>query len=57
MDPQEPDGTGAELLGFCVAVLAGLVLGIALLLARRGIRILPTLLPLWRSPVFVEESG
>lgn len=53
VEPKEPVGeSGAELLGLCLAVMAGLVLGIALLLMRRGIRIPRTLLPAWQSPVF-----
>ena len=57
MDPDEPVGeSGAGLLGLCLAVLAGLLLGIALLLARRGVRIPRTLLPAWQSPVFIGRD-
>jgi len=50
MSSEEPVGeNGAGLLGLCLAVLAGLLLlGIALLLARRGVRIARTMLPAWQ---------
>lgn len=56
MDSDEPGESGAGLLGLCLAVMAGLVLGIALLLARRGVRIPPTLMPAWQSPVFIGRD-
>lgn len=49
---QVPGGDeGGGLLGLCLAILAGLVVGVALTLARRGIPILNSLLPAWPSPV------
>lgn len=49
---QAPDGDeGGGLLGLCLAFLTGLILGVALTLARRGVRILSSLLPTWPSPV------
>lgn len=58
MDSDEPTGeSNAGLLGLCLAVLAGLLmLGIALLLALRGVRIPRTLLPAWQSPVSVGRD-
>lgn len=57
MDSDEPVGeSGATLLGLCLAVLAGLVLGIALLLARRGFRIPRTLLPAWQPLLFIGRD-
>lgn len=55
---EEPVGESrAGLLGLCLAVLAGmLLLGIALLLARRGVRIPPALLPAWQSAVFIGRD-
>ena len=55
---EEPVGeSGAGLLGLCLAVLAGvLLLGIALLLARRGVRIPRTLLPAWRPLLFIGRD-
>lgn len=54
---EEPDGeSGAGLLGLCLAVLAGLLLGIALLLARRGFPGPRTLLPAWQPPVFIGRD-
>ncbi|WP_328527156.1 DUF6153 family protein [Nocardioides sp. NBC_00368] len=44
------DEEGGGLLGLCLAILTGLVVGIALTLARRGIRVLRSLLPAWPSP-------
>lgn len=49
---QAPDGDeGGGLLGLCLAILAGLIVGVALTMARRGIRILDSLLPIWPIPV------
>jgi len=49
---QAPDGDeGGGLLGLCLAILAGLIVGVALALTRRGIRVLSSLLPTWPSPV------
>lgn len=49
---QAPDGDeGGGLLGLCLAILTGLIVGVALTLARRGIRILSSLLPTWPSLV------
>lgn len=43
---EKPDGDpGDSLLGLCLAILCGLLLGLALLSARRGIRIPHWLLP------------
>lgn len=57
MGPQEPDGeSGTEFLGLCLAVLAGLLLGIALLLARRGVRTLRTLLPVGQHRIFIRRD-
>jgi hypothetical protein len=48
---------GAGLLGLCLAVLAGLLLlGIALLLARRGVRIPRTLLAAWQPLRFIRRD-
>ena len=47
---------GAGLLGLCLAVLAGLVLGTALLLAGRGIRPPRSLLQAWPHPVLVGRD-
>ncbi|MGH3352003.1 MAG: hypothetical protein ACRDPS_15150 [Nocardioides sp.] len=50
---QAPDGEGGgSILGLCLAILTGLILGFALLMARRGTRVLRSLLPTWHSPVF-----
>ncbi|OIJ26048.1 hypothetical protein UG56_014730 [Nocardioides luteus] len=46
------DGEGGGLLGLCLAILGGLMLAVALFLARRGIRLLRSLLPAWPGPVF-----
>ncbi|MFI5627726.1 hypothetical protein ACIA03_29985 [Nocardioides sp. NPDC051685] len=46
------DGEGGGLLGLCLAILSGLILAVALFLARRRIRLLTSLLPTWPSPVF-----
>lgn len=46
------DGVDGDLLGLCLAILSGLILAVALLMARRGIQILCTLLPAWPNPVF-----
>lgn len=46
------DEEGGGLLGLCLAILTGLVVGIVLTLARRGIRILRNLLPAWPSGSF-----
>lgn len=57
MDSDEPVGeSGAGLLGLCLAVLATLLLGVALLLTRRSVRVPRTLLPAWPSPVFVGQD-
>ena len=45
------DGEGGGLLGLCLAILGGLILAVALFLARRGIRLPRSLLPAWPSPV------
>ncbi|MFE6648968.1 DUF6153 family protein [Nocardioides sp. NPDC057772] len=50
--PQGPLGDGGgSFLGLCLAVLTGLILGFALLLVRRNIRILRRLVPTWPNPV------
>lgn len=50
--PQAPSGDGGgSLLGLCLAILTGLILGFALLMARRNIRVLRRLVPTWPSPV------
>lgn len=46
------DGEGGGLLGLCLAILTGLILAVALFLARGGIRIPRSLAPAWPSPVF-----
>lgn len=46
------DEEGGGLLGLCLAILTGLVVGIVLILARRGIRVLRSLLPTWPSGSF-----
>lgn len=57
VDAEEPIGDGSsELLGLCLAVMAGLVLGIALLLARPGVRIPRTLLPAWQPLPFTGRD-
>lgn len=54
---EKPDGDpGASLLGLCLAVLCGLLLGLALLLSRRGLRIPQWLLPTWTHPVFIGRE-
>jgi hypothetical protein len=54
---EKPDGDpGASLLGLCLVVLGGLLLGIALLWARRGIRIPPWLLPTWPHSVLIGRE-
>lgn len=54
---EKPDGDpGASLLGLCLAILCGLLLGIALLLARRSLRFPPWMLPIWRHPVFIGRE-
>ncbi len=51
---ENPDGEpGTSLMGLCLAVLCGLLLGIALLLARRGIRVPRGLLHTWPHAVCV----
>lgn len=56
-DSEEPDGEGGPgMVGLCLAVLAGLLLGIALLLARRGLRIPRTLQPVWQHPAFIGRD-
>lgn len=49
---QVPGDDGESLLALCLAILTGMAVGIALTLARRGIRILRCLLPAWPSPAF-----
>jgi hypothetical protein len=57
MDSDQPVGEmGAGLLGLCLAVMAGLVLGIALLLARRGVHIPRTLLPAWQHRLLIGRD-
>lgn len=46
------DEESSGLLGLCLAILTGLIVGIALTLARRGIRVLRSLLPAWPSASF-----
>lgn len=53
-DPGSDQGPG--LLGLCLAVLCSLLLGIAVLVARRGIRIPRWLLPIWPHPVFMRRD-
>lgn len=49
---EQPDGDpGAGLLGLCLAILCGLLLCLALLLARRGLRVPRWMLPTWTHPV------
>lgn len=48
---QAPHGDGGgSVLGLCLAILTGLILGIALLMVRRNIRVLRRLTPAWPSP-------
>lgn len=52
-----PDrGDGAGMVGLCLAILTGLLLGIAALMGRRGCRIPRGLLPTWPHPVFVGRD-
>ncbi len=54
---EKPDGDpGASLLGLCLAILCGLLLGIALLLARRSLRFPQWMLPTWTRPVFIGRE-
>jgi len=46
---EEPSGGDLGLLGLCLAVLGGLLSGLALLLLRRGGWIARTLLPSWSA--------
>lgn len=50
-NPAPGNDAGGSFLGLCLAILTGLILGFALLMARRGIRILRHLLPTWHNPV------
>ena len=55
--PQAPDGDErGGMIGLCLAVLAGLLFGIALLLARGAIRIPRSLLPSRAHPVFLGRD-
>jgi hypothetical protein len=57
MDSGEPvSESGAGVLGLCLAVLAGLLLGVALLFKGRGVRIPGTLLPAWQAPLFIGRD-
>jgi hypothetical protein len=57
MDSGKPVGeSGAGVFGLCLAVLAGLLLGIALVLERRGVRIPRTLLPAWQPLLFMGRD-
>jgi hypothetical protein len=58
VDSEEPVGeSGMGLLGLCLAVLAGLLLlGIALLLTRRRVRIPCTMLPAWQPQLFIGRD-
>ena len=54
---EQPGGDpGANLLGLCLAVLCGLLLAIALLWARRGLRIPQWLLPTWPHSVLIGRE-
>ncbi|MFE6510565.1 DUF6153 family protein [Nocardioides sp. NPDC057767] len=46
------DDESGSVLGLCLAILTALVVGLALTLARRGIRIPRSLLPAWPSAAF-----
>jgi hypothetical protein len=47
-----PGGVGdGSILGLCLAILTGLILGFALLMARRGIRVLRHLVPTWSATI------
>lgn len=49
---QDPGGgKDGSILGLCLAILTGLIVGFALLMARRDIRVLRNLLPTWPNPV------
>jgi len=52
VEVEEPSGDGMGLLGLCLAVLGGLLSGLALLLLRRGGWIPRTLLPSWSATAF-----
>jgi hypothetical protein len=57
MDSGKPVGeSGAGVVGLCLAVLAGLLLGIALVLKRRGVRVPRTLLPAWQPPLLIGRD-
>jgi hypothetical protein len=51
------DGQGGDLVDLCVAILSGLILAVALFIARRGIRILRSLIPAWPNPVLNGRDG
>lgn len=56
-DREKPGGDpGTGLLGLCLAVLCALLLGIALLLARRGLRIPRWQLPTCQHAVFIGRD-
>lgn len=49
-------GGGMGLVGLCLAVLGGLVLGLALLVLRRRIRLLRAMLPTFQHPVLLSRE-
>ncbi|UMG92195.1 DUF6153 family protein [Nocardioides sp. TF02-7] len=54
---QAPDGDGdGGLLELCLAILAGILLGVALLLGRRRIRLARGTLQKWSLPVFIGRD-
>lgn len=53
---QAPNDEGGSALGLCLAILTGLVLGFALLMASRGIRIFRNLRPTWPNQVLYARD-
>jgi hypothetical protein len=54
---EKPGGDpGASLVGLCLAVLGGLLLGMALMLARCGTRVPRGMLPTWTHPVCIGRE-
>jgi hypothetical protein len=49
-------GSGTGVLGLCLAVLGGLILGLALLLLCGGVRVLRATMPTWRHPVLLGRD-
>ena len=49
-------GGGMGMVGLCLAVLGGLVLGLALMLLRRRIPLLRTMLPTFHHPILLSRE-